>query len=197
MSFGTVVHEDTMDLLIQEVIYTFFYGIHVVLYLHCMATSLKKGTPTRKQPVSLSLYTLSFLLATVIEVSALGAMIRSLILPTTGQPLDWGATNIVNLENTCFYVEKVDLDHSSLHVIGIFRIHKKDMAIFFDGKTQRSKAASVLSILVTTGVILLVLQVIYFPMYYLQNKLSYVSVVLQSVYLGFLVKPCSFECFTV
>ncbi|KAF9456125.1 hypothetical protein BDZ94DRAFT_1241761 [Collybia nuda] len=68
----------------------------------------------------------------------------------------------------------------------VYWVHKKDMTRFLNGANRRTKAGSVLSIMVTTGVILLVLQAIFLPLNYLQDQLSYFAAVFCGIYMGFL-----------
>ncbi|KAF9460247.1 hypothetical protein BDZ94DRAFT_1378073 [Collybia nuda] len=199
-----------------------------------MATSWKNGTLAYNQKASLSLYTLTFLLATFIEVMVSVIFARSVhtllsgcnSVPPIGEPLLGESTveNIEFVDTLCFYAEmsindgllmwrayvlsqskkwililpfillpgffvtfvvvtflspvsEIDTLFAFATIVSsvanfvatcligyVYWIHKKDMALFFNGETRRSKVASVLSTLVTTGVILLVLQAIYFPM---------------------------------
>ncbi|KAF9460222.1 hypothetical protein BDZ94DRAFT_1311685 [Collybia nuda] len=209
--------EEFLGLLVRAIVFTFFYGIHMVLFFHSMATSWKKGISRRNQKASLSLYTLTFLLATFIEVTVLVVLARHIHLflfgcgrepPTGGIPfaVTTATTGIIEfIETLCFFAEmsinngllmwrayvlsqskrwililpfvllpgffvtfvvltmlspitEIDTLFSFATVVSsvanlvatcligyVYWIHKKEMAIFFNGETRRSKAASILS----------------------------------------------------
>ncbi|KAF9460235.1 hypothetical protein BDZ94DRAFT_1311695 [Collybia nuda] len=67
----------------------------------------------------------------------------------------------------------------------VYWVHRKDIKVLFDKANHRSKAGSILAILVTTGVVLSVTRMMYIIIDFYPAPSSYAFSVMRSIYFGF------------
>ncbi|KAF9469464.1 hypothetical protein BDZ94DRAFT_1327731 [Collybia nuda] len=150
----TIVGKTLLDMLVQNTIFTVFYGFFLLLFTHSTATFIRGGLSRRAQKLMLLASTATFIIATIREGTLIiqsGIFIRSIFFgpqdPSrmSQMPLDNGLDRAYNL--VLMWTDMFETKDDDFTDILNVMLNRRDMAMGLLERQRRTQGEKILIIL--------------------------------------------------